>query len=122
MDWPAVAEDFISAASPEELASYSVPETKIQREANLRAKQWIRQRSTANWIKDQNYKGIAPSSAALLSHYVEVAGAAVSQRMRRTDRAGRHFAQKLRDNWGIRLGNLQVQDPISDADVQSKAG
>ena len=77
MDWRAVAEDFILAARPEELASYSVPETKIQREANLRAKQWIGQRSTANWIKDQNYKGIAPSSAVILSHYVEVAGATV---------------------------------------------
>ena len=71
---------------------------------------------------EQNYKGIAPSSTALLANFAKAAGPSVIACMGTSERAGRDFSQKLRAKWGLRLGSLQIQDPISDEDIQAKAG
>ncbi len=121
-DWATVVEDLFLATSPEELASYAFPESKEEKVASFRAKKWLGQRGASAWVLEQNYKDIAPSSTALLANFAQAAGPSVIAHMGTSERAGRDFCQKLRAKWGLRLGSLQIQDPISDEDIQAKAG
>lgn len=121
-DWCVVVEDLVLKTSPEQLANFVLPETQTDKLARVRAKTWLGQRSTALWVREQNYNGIAQASTALLAHFSQAAGSEVVARMGSTDRAGRDFGRRMRKAWGLRLGSLQIQDPISDVDLQAKAG
>ncbi len=74
------------------------------------------------WVKEQNYKGVTPPSDAVLAHFSTRAGAEVVGKMGQANRSQQRFCQTFRDSMGIRLGSLQIQEPISDADLQAKAG
>jgi hypothetical protein len=73
------------------------------------------------WVQEQNYgHGVAPSSADMATKFVDVAGVAAGP-VGTSDREGRRFCQKFRRRWRLRLGSRQVQDPISEDAMRSKA-
>ena len=67
------AEDLFLAATPEDLAEIEDPSSQLQQSATKRAKEWLAKRSTALWVKDMNYKGVAPSSADIIERYIQTA-------------------------------------------------
>lgn len=98
------------------------PGTLLEHRTCRHAKMWLAIKQTTAWIRDQNYKGIALSSDGLLSHFRASAKADVVDHIGQNDRNQRRLAETLRTIVDIRIGALQVQEPISDDDVQFRAG
>ena len=115
-------EDLFLDTSPEDLAVCHLPQSKSEVQTWLSAQKWLAQTETAEWIREQNYKGVAPPSEGVLAHFPTVAGADVVRLMGQSGRSQRRFGQTFRASMGIRLGSLQIQEPISDAELQAKAG
>jgi hypothetical protein len=116
-----IAENLFLATDVEQLVSIELPDGKAQKHLQCLAHQWLACRSTALWVQQQNYSaGVAPSSSDMVNKYAEVAGVHVGT-VASVERTGKRFCQKLRAGWNLRLGSLQVQDPIDDAVLHKKA-
>jgi len=87
---------------------------------------WVEEWRAASWCMEQNHKGIAPSSAAVLD-YMEARRLSIPESVQPSPRgvitsgAVRRAISRWRQRWSGRVARLRPQEVVPLADMQSKA-
>ena len=108
-------------ASVNELVQLEVPESKNNKNTVHKAKTWLAKHGAAKWVRDMNYTGVAPLPAEIMDKFRMLAPVNNLEEPAHSARSVKKMAQRMRKQLHMRIGSLQVQDPISDAEIQKKA-
>ena len=120
-DWKTAVEDWVLDCSVDQMVAYEMPETPADCRVHHIAEKWLAERTTALWVRDQNYaQGVAPSSSAMVDKYVALIGQERAGAVGWADRSSRRFCQHLRARWHMRLGTLKTREPMGDDVIRKK--
>ena len=121
MHWRESIENRYLSWSIEQLVAIEFPESAADVRIVSAAKNWLAEQQTAHWVRDQKFgPGIAPSSAAMIEKFGQLAGPSVSGSVPHVSRTGRRFCQAPRRKLHIRLGKLTVRDDMPDQKIRDK--
>jgi len=98
-----------------------VPESKINKNTIHKAKTWLAKHGAAKWVRDMTYTGVAPLSAEMMDKFRILAPVNHLEEPAPSARSVKKMTQQIWKQLDMRIGSLQVQDPISDAEIQKTA-
>jgi hypothetical protein len=104
--------------------------TNPENQKTIRAKRWLLEWRTANWVNAQNMKGIPVPSALLRDHYKSLWGMgphplAITQHLDKLDSkklSCTNWLRRFRNRWGYVYKGMPTKAPMTKDEITHKVG